>query len=113
MKVLITGAAGQLGWELQRSAPSGAVVLAVDVVQLDITDADAVSVMVKDETPDLIINCAAYTAVDKAEGNSILAYAINQHGAEHLAKAATINIFTDPDKNKEAPSAPQRPTRYA
>ena len=120
MKVLITGATGQLGWELQRSAPSDTTVLAVDVTQLDITDADAVSAMVTIEAPDLIINCAAYTAVDKAEGDSALAYAINQYGAEHLAKAAAANnaklihistdfVFDGRQSSPYKPDAPANP----
>ena len=62
--LLITGCNGQLGTELQALLPQA---LAVDVADLDITDRAAVQAFVKENNVDTIINCAAYTAVDKAE----------------------------------------------
>lgn len=100
-KVLITGAAGQLGWELQRTAPIGVTLVALDSDGLDITNRQSVMSYVSTEQPTLIINAAAYTAVDKAENEAIAAYAVNRDGPAHLAEAAAsvnarlIHISTD------------------
>lgn len=101
MKVLITGAQGQLGTELRASAPAHVQIIATDVSALDITDRERVKTFVADSKPDLIINAAAYTAVDKAEAEPDLAFKINRDGAAHLAEAAhahgarLIHISTD------------------
>lgn len=87
-KILLTGADGQLGYELQRSKPDHIELLATDVADLDITDWEKVEAYCKEHQPDLIINAAAYTAVDKAEEDKELAFAINQLGAKNLATAA-------------------------
>lgn len=77
MKILLTGKHGQLGFELQRSlAPLGEI-LAVDVADCNLADADAIRALVREVKPDLIVNPAAYTAVDKAESEPVLAHAIN------------------------------------
>jgi dTDP-4-dehydrorhamnose reductase len=86
-RVLLTGAGGQLGRALQRSAPAAATVLAVTRADLDIGDARCEQAAV-DMAPTLIINCAAYTAVDGAESAADQAFAVNAHGAERLARAA-------------------------
>ena len=88
LRVLLTGANGQLGWELQRSRPAHIELHAHDADTLDITDAQAVLDAVQAIKPDWIINAAAYTAVDKAESETTLAYAVNRDGARHLAEAA-------------------------
>lgn len=88
MKVLLTGAAGQLGWELQRTVPQGVALVAVDAAGLDITDSQAVARLVAEERPQAIINAAAYTAVDKAEAEPERARLVNAQGAAHLAQAA-------------------------
>ena len=88
MIVLLTGAHGQLGFELQRTVPAGSHIHAHDADSLDITDAAAVMAAVQRIQPDWIINAAAYTAVDKAETERELAYAVNQQGAANLAAAA-------------------------
>jgi dTDP-4-dehydrorhamnose reductase len=88
MKVLVTGSKGQLGWELQRQTPAGAQVVWTDLAELDITRADAVQALASEVKPTVVINAAAYTAVDKAESDQDLAYKINRDGAEHLAAAA-------------------------
>ena len=67
MKVLITGAHGQLGGALQRTAPASAQITAIDVEHVDLTDSEALRGKIASEAPDLILNAAAYTAVDKAE----------------------------------------------
>ena len=86
-RVLITGADGQLGYELQRTVPEGYECIATDKDDLDITDIDAVSAFILEAKPDVIINSAAYTAVDKAEEEVDLATAINTTGAANLAQA--------------------------
>ena len=100
-RVMITGAAGQLGFELQRAAPAGTEILALDIEQLDLTDAAAVEACVAEQQPSLIINCAAYTAVDQAESQPDLAEAVNVTAVKALAtaakqhKARMIHISTD------------------
>lgn len=91
MKVLITGATGQLGWELQRAVPQGVRMVALGSVALDITDQQAVARVVAEERPAIIINGAAYTAVDKAEAEPERAVAVNGQGAANLAEAARTN----------------------
>ncbi|MGL4958588.1 MAG: dTDP-4-dehydrorhamnose reductase, partial [Plesiomonas sp.] len=90
MKILITGSLGQVGSCLvkQLQAQPGFEYLAVDREQLDITDEHAVSQIVNTFQPDVIINAAAHTAVDKAEQEAELSYAINRDGPHFLAKAA-------------------------
>jgi len=90
LRVLLTGANGQLGWELQRSRPAHIELHAHGADTLDITDVHAVQDAVQALKPDWIINAAAYTAVDKAESESTLAYAVNRDGARHLAEAARV-----------------------
>ena len=99
--VMITGAAGQLGYELQRSAPPGTPVLAVDIEQLDLTAPHAVEAFVAAHRPSVIINGAAYTAVDRAEEQPALAHAVNVAAAASLAESAArhgarmIQVSTD------------------
>ncbi|MFN3216048.1 MAG: dTDP-4-dehydrorhamnose reductase [Acidimicrobiales bacterium] len=102
MRVLVTGAAGQVGAELMRAAwPAGVAVTGVDRRGLDITDAAAVDAVVADLAPEVIVNAAAYTAVDRAETEPDLAQAVNATGVAHLAAAANrhgsrlIHISTD------------------
>lgn len=101
MKVLITGANGQLGHELQRSAPAHVQCLALDRTSLDITDADTVDRVLDLRQPQLIINAAAYTAVDKAEQDEANAARINAEAPGLLARAAAeralriIHVSTD------------------
>lgn len=100
--VLITGAAGQLGRELMRTRwPENAQITGTDRRTLDITDLDAVHNAVTAAEPDVIINAAAYTAVDRAEAEPGLAEAVNHLAVSHLAAAANlvgarlIHISTD------------------
>ena len=77
MKLLITGKNGQVGFELQRSlAPLGKIV-AVDLTECDLSSPDAIRQLVRDTRPDVIVNPAAYTAVDKAETDREAAFAVN------------------------------------
>ncbi len=89
--VLITGADGQLGWELQRTVPAGITIVATDAGDLDITDGKSIDARIKRIKPQVIINVAAYTAVDKAEQEQGAAYAVNADGAANLARAAQAN----------------------
>jgi len=91
MKILITGSAGQLGWELQRTCPDNIELAAFDLPELDVSDIDLIRQYVKNEQPEWIINASAYTAVDKAEGDSDLAYLVNAEGAKNLAIVAKEN----------------------
>lgn len=118
MRALITGANGQLGRALQGCAPGGADVIATDVAELDICDADAVRAFVADHRPDVIINAAAYTAVDKAEGEEDAALRINAHAVANLSAAARnidarfVHVSTDFvfDGRSGVPYAPDAPT---
>lgn len=88
MKVLITGANGQVGWELARQAPAaGFETLALDAARLDITDPQAVRETLQCSRVDAVINAAAYTAVDRAEQEPQRAFAVNRDGPAHLAAA--------------------------
>ncbi len=101
MKVLITGAAGQLGSELQRRTPAGAEVVALDRRHLDLTDEPAVHAAVEKLHPAVIINAAAYTAVDRAESEPEQAQRVNAVAPAHLATAASrigarlLHVSTD------------------
>ena len=101
LRLLITGASGQVGWHLQRTlAPLGEV-LAIDVEQVDMTDLDAVARSVREFAPDIIVNAAAYTAVDKAESEPELARAINAAApariAEECARSGALLIHYSTD----------------
>ena len=87
-KVLITGAAGQLGYELQRTAPQNVTLLAASRADLDISDAASLKNYISTHQPAAIINAAAYTAVDKAEEEQGLATAVNANGAKNLAEVS-------------------------
>ncbi|MFB3161114.1 dTDP-4-dehydrorhamnose reductase [Neobacillus sp. 179-J 1A1 HS] len=92
MKVVVTGAAGQLGQdvllELERKNHQA---FGVDRQQLDITNEEDVLAFISKVKPDVILHCAAYTNVDAAEENEDAAYQVNAAGTENLAKAAKLN----------------------
>lgn len=101
MKAIIIGATGQLGTTLTQTAPGTIECLSLDLPEIDITDADALDNVVGDETPDVIINASAYTAVDRAEEEVDLAFAVNATGPRNIALAARkagarlIHVSTD------------------
>ncbi len=110
MNILVTGSNGQLGNEMRTLASGSAnrwlftdvtVVEGVETSPLDITDKDAVESICSDYSIDCIVNCAAYTNVDKAEDEEKLAYRINAYAVGLLAEAAAargallIHISTD------------------
>lgn len=85
MKVLVTGG-GQLSWELTRTAPEGVECIALGRNELDITDTTQLTECFERINPRAVINAAAYTAVDKAESESNLAFKVNSQGAKLLAE---------------------------
>ncbi len=85
MKVLLLGANGQLGWELFRTCPPDANIQTCDYPQIDFTSESSIWECVKKDRFDCIVNAAAYTAVDRAEKESKLAYQINEKAVEILA----------------------------
>lgn len=90
MKILITGANGMLAKAVKDEFKNEELIC-TDVEELDITNLEAVKQFVCDKKPDLVINCAAYTAVDKAEEQEELAYKINAIGPKNLAIASKEN----------------------
>ncbi|MCL1077680.1 dTDP-4-dehydrorhamnose reductase [Parashewanella spongiae] len=103
MRVLLTGSNGQVGFCLkeQLTDEKAATLLALDKTQLDITNREAVNAVVNKFKPTIIINAAAYTAVDKAEDDVEQCFAINRDGPLYLAQAAQridasiLHISTD------------------
>lgn len=101
MKTLIVGANGQLGRCLQVCAPPDMTLVTHDIDTLDITDAVRVSALLAAERPNLIINAAAYTAVDRAESEEAIAHAINASAVVYLAAGARavgarlVHVSTD------------------
>ncbi|MHB1183084.1 MAG: dTDP-4-dehydrorhamnose reductase [Desulfobulbia bacterium] len=88
MRVLLVGGSGQLGRELQRCKPDDVDLLALGSSELDLREAEAVAAKVSGFLPQVIINGAAYTAVDRAENEQDAAFAVNGQGAANLAQAA-------------------------
>lgn len=101
MKILLTGANGQLGSELQATCPAHITLVATDRDTLDLTDAAQLIATLDKVRPDIVINAAAYTAVDKAETDKANAYLINHAAANTLASEAAhfgyylLHISTD------------------
>ncbi len=119
-RVLLFGAHGQLGWELQRHRPESVELLALARAQADIADPEQVEKITHTFQPDLIINAAAYTAVDLAESEPEKAYAINRDGAAYCARAAQKNaarlihistdfVFDGTQATSYQPDAARRP----
>lgn len=119
MKVLLTGAAGQLGRALARTRPATVELIAVSRAQLDVTDARAVESMVAASRPDVVLNAAAYTQVDAAQGAPQDAERGNVLGPAALAGACRacgarlVHLSTDYvfDGEANVPYLPESPTR--
>ncbi|MGI4842062.1 MAG: dTDP-4-dehydrorhamnose reductase [Janthinobacterium lividum] len=111
MKILLFGKSGQLGWELQRSLAALGEVHASGRLEADFGDVEALRASVRDYRPDIIVNAAAYTAVDRAEGDERTAHGINALAPGVLAEAARecgawlVHYSTDYvfDGRKESP----------
>ena len=118
MKVLVTGAAGQVGSELVRLGTDAFEPIGLSRSDLDITDAAAVTSTIERWQPQAVVNCAAYTAVDRAESDEETAYAVNVEAVAHLAAAcanagaALVHVSTDYvfDGNANAPYREEDPT---
>ena len=101
MRVLVAGSGGQLGRALATSAPGGVTLIAPPEAEFDIGNAVQVAAVVADTKPDLLINAAAWTAVDKAEAEEAAALLVNATAVGHLAAAAAttgsrfVQISTD------------------
>lgn len=102
MKILVTGARGLLGSEFVRAAGRrGLECVALGRAELDVTDADACATVIAEYAPDWVVHCAAYTAVDRAEEESEIAYRVNGDGSGNVARAAvqagarTVYISSD------------------
>jgi len=102
MKVLVIGANGQLGWELcRRGEKQGFDIVALDLPDFDITEPSTVKKAVSQTGVSLVINASAYTAVDKAESEPELAFAVNRDGPAYIASSCAeigiplIHISTD------------------
>ncbi|MFM8382360.1 MAG: dTDP-4-dehydrorhamnose reductase [Actinomycetota bacterium] len=102
MKLMVTGANGQLGRELvELCAARGDEVLGLDVESLDTPNRDAVHAAVAELAPDVVVNCAAYTAVDACEANEDVALDVNAHAVRWIAEAVDavgahlVHISTD------------------
>jgi dTDP-4-dehydrorhamnose reductase len=91
MKILLTGCNGQVGWELARALLPLGEVIAVNRSQADLSDPDGLRRIVQKLNPDVIVNPAAYTAVDKAETERDLAFLINAEAPRVLAEEAAKN----------------------
>ena len=120
MNILVTGCNGQLGNEIQLLEKSNSehIFFNTDVAELDITDEDAINKFVEKNNIDGIINCAAYTAVDKAESNEPLCHKLNATAPGYLAAAMgqrggwMVQVSTDYvfDGTKHTPYTETDPT---
>ena len=118
MKILLTGATGQVGFELARTLQSMGEVIAVDRSQMDLSDLDQVRDTVRRVQPGLIVNPAAYTAVDKAESEAELVHRINAEAPAVMAAecarlgSAMVHYSTDYvfDGSKQGPYLETDPT---
>lgn len=102
MKILVTGVKGQLGYDVVKELDKrGIETVGVDIEEMDITDAGSVDRVIKEASPDAVIHCAAYTAVDAAEENEEICRRVNVEGPRNIAKVCReldikmIQISTD------------------
>ena len=101
VKILVTGATGQLGFELARSIPENVDSKLVSRPELDLSKPDTIKAVITSFMPAIVINAAAYTAVDKAETDREAAFAANEQGVAVLAKSCSeigaklVHVSTD------------------
>lgn len=102
MKILVTGVKGQLGHDVVNELEKrGMTAVGVDIEEMDITDAESVDKVIREVTPDAVIHCAAYTAVDAAEENEALCRKVNADGPRNIANVCKaldikmVQISTD------------------
>lgn len=101
MKILLLGAGGQLGWELSRTCPSHVSLITCDYPKVDFLVPESIRTCIEASAPDLIINAAAYTAVDQAETDSEKAFRLNRDAVAQIAEIAAdagiglVHISTD------------------
>ena len=111
MKILLTGSSGQVGYELERSLQGLGQVVALDRQRMDLSNLDQVRSVIRAEQPQLIVNPAAHTAVDKAESEAALAYRLNAEAPAVMAEearrlgAALVHYSTDYVFPGDAPGA--------
>jgi dTDP-4-dehydrorhamnose reductase len=120
MRVLLVGSGGQLGRALRAANwPAGSALIAIDRSTLDVTEADSSARALAHWQPDVVINAAAYTAVDRAESEPEAAFATNRDGPDRLAAAcaehgaALVHVSTDYvfDGDSDRPWQPAAPVR--
>ena len=87
-RILLTGAQGQVGYELARLLPAHGDVVATDRATLDLAQPDAIVAVMREVRPDLVVNAGAYTAVDAAEREPAAAFAVNARAPQILADEA-------------------------
>jgi dTDP-4-dehydrorhamnose reductase len=117
MRVLVAGSGGQLGRALAATAPAGITLIAPPEGEFDISNAAQVAAVVAAAAPDLVINAAAWTAVDRAEAEEAAAHAVNATAVAHLARAAAsagahfVQLSTDYvfDGQASRPYPPEHP----
>lgn len=121
MKVLVTGVKGQLGYDVVKELEKREMeAVGVDIGEMDITDADSVTRVIKEAAPDAVIHCAAYTAVDAAEDNEELCRRVNADGSRNIAAVcreldikmiyiSTDYVFSGTGENFWEPDDPKDP----
>lgn len=124
MKVIVTGANGQLGYDvIKRLESQGVQAIAADLPELDITDAAAVEAFFAANKPDGVIHCAAYTAVDNAESEKEICSLVNETGTLNIAKAckkygskliyiSTDYVFSGTGENEFEVDSPKAPCNH-
>lgn len=118
MKTLVTGGGGQLATALEATCPEGVSIRTCSITELDLTIDESVRSAIDEHTPELVINAAAYTAVDAAESDGDMADMVNRRGAESIARharrigARMVQVSTDFvfDGEEATPRRPEDPT---